>query len=308
MKVRRTYSTCITCLASPPNTWEHIIPEFVGGQLTARLLCSRCNNTFGSSLVAGLKTDPSIRLTLEELRDEIPHIAGPALEKSTLQGTAESGQKVRVSRRKDRFRVLPSAGPNDSLIIDTGEADHLITKVLLKSGASRDQAKQALRQFADLPLGEPMQLPDGKAIIKKQLPPLRPELSASQVDPRLPALIAFEFLAVIIGDQIYKTGLDPIRSFVLEGTPSETLQITDLQAGKRSGPIHAVLIRPVQPALVLQVRFFRWLTFEITLKNIQYNSIDSIYFEDLLSGDSYFAANHRDAENNEWLRIPRTSP
>jgi uncharacterized protein YbaR (Trm112 family) len=41
---------CYACVEPRPLTVEHIIPQAIGGKLTARLYCKECNETFGSDL------------------------------------------------------------------------------------------------------------------------------------------------------------------------------------------------------------------------------------------------------------------
>lgn len=253
--------------------------------------------------MAPAKADPSFRFALEALKHQIPTIASKALEKAPYIGKAVDGATIRASVRKGRIRVLPGRGPNDSLTIDTADAPEYITTVLLRSGATKDDAEEAARRFAELPNEAPMELTGGRRIVKKLMPPLLPDLSAAAHNDRLPALVAYEFLALLIGDQVYKPSLDPIRSFVVGGTRPEDIEIKYHQAGKTYGPIHAILIQPVQPALSIQVRFFRWLTFEITIGALQYSGPDSIYFEELVSGESFFAATHEDAHHENWLKL-----
>jgi hypothetical protein len=70
---------CVVCLGSPsegkPMTArsdEHIIPESIGGELSAFLLCKRCNNEMGR-MEALLARDLSVRRRVKyELQSRLP--------------------------------------------------------------------------------------------------------------------------------------------------------------------------------------------------------------------------------------------
>ena len=39
MKVKFDFDRCILCTENPADSWEHIIPDIIGGRLQARILC-----------------------------------------------------------------------------------------------------------------------------------------------------------------------------------------------------------------------------------------------------------------------------
>lgn len=81
MKVE--FDKCIYCLNKPADSWEHVIPQCIGGRLKARLLCSECNHVLGSKLVNKVKNDPSIRLAVRKLKGQIPQLF-EAIEKGQI--------------------------------------------------------------------------------------------------------------------------------------------------------------------------------------------------------------------------------
>jgi len=303
MKVNRSFSACIVCLDAEPDSWEHIFPKFLGGRLQARLLCTRCNNTFGSSLVASAKSDASIRLALEDLKDKIPKVANQALNKSTFVGDADDGSTIRVTRRKGETLVLPSRGPEGQLNFDTSEAVAHIKRIMLKSGATSDDVENIQRRFADLPNSEPISLTPDRIVVKKPLPTLKPELSSKSLDDRLVVLMALEFFAIVVGDHIYNRNFDSARTFIMNGTNSNDFEIEPQQAGKTYGTIHAIFIEPSDEGLAIQIRLFRWLSYRIIFKEIKYNGPDCIYFEDISDSTSYFAPTHADASDGRWMKL-----
>jgi hypothetical protein len=70
---------CVLCLVEPieedDQTWltdAHLIPASIGGRLSSRLLCRRCNSTLGTGVEAPLVADPGIRACIETLSDQLP--------------------------------------------------------------------------------------------------------------------------------------------------------------------------------------------------------------------------------------------
>ena len=82
-------------------TAEHIIPEQIGGKLSARFLCKPCNDHLGHGVEPAVKKDPSIRLAVEYLKVQLPK---QILEGLTYVGTGESGM-VRGKVKGGEFRV-----------------------------------------------------------------------------------------------------------------------------------------------------------------------------------------------------------
>jgi hypothetical protein len=48
------YGKCFACKETRLLTEEHIIPQSIGGRLTAFLYCEDCNSNFGRTLDAGM--------------------------------------------------------------------------------------------------------------------------------------------------------------------------------------------------------------------------------------------------------------
>src|SRR5574341_972257 len=140
MKVPYNFERCIIYLNQPCGDWEHVLPNFIGGRLQGRMLCSACNRNFGSSLVSKLKFDPSFRLAMEALKDRLPALYANAQEKATCIGNASDGSLIRASATRKGIKILPSRGTNASLILDTNEAANALLPKLIRYGISPDEA------------------------------------------------------------------------------------------------------------------------------------------------------------------------
>jgi len=105
MKITWQFDKCILCLKAPPNTFEHIIPESIGGRLQSYILCKKCNDFTGSKLISKVKQDPSIRIALRNLSNKVPD-----LEESVENGQIYIGRDINNNlltfiRKKSEFKV-----------------------------------------------------------------------------------------------------------------------------------------------------------------------------------------------------------
>lgn len=74
MRIKFDFDKCILCLKNSTDSLKHIIPTSISGRLIEQVLCSYCNNNSDSKLISKVKTDPSIRLVVKNLRYEIPEL------------------------------------------------------------------------------------------------------------------------------------------------------------------------------------------------------------------------------------------
>lgn len=304
MRVPYNFERCIICLNQPCGGWEHVLPDVIGGRLQGRMLCSACNSNFGSSLVSKLRFDPSFRLAIGALRDRLPTLYDNAQEKTTLVGSASDGSLIRASVTRMGIKILPGRGTNDSLILDTNEAANaLLTKLIRHGGISPDEAAMWKSRFLELQEGVPLQIPTGEILVKQPTPPLRPELYQFHVDDRLFALIAFEFLSLLIGKLIFRSSFDPIRKYILRGFDTEIVTVEHFAAGREYDTFHAMTVTAEEGAIRIDIRLFRRIAYVVTFHGFDYRGPDSVYFEDLLTPQSLIAPTQADATQGNWYTL-----
>ena len=107
MKVIWQFNKCILCLNNPPNTFEHIIPESIGGKLSTPILCSNCNNyVTGSKLIGKVKKGSSIRLAIKNLKNEIPDLEESIEEGQLYIGRDINNNLLTFIRKNSKFKIL----------------------------------------------------------------------------------------------------------------------------------------------------------------------------------------------------------
>jgi hypothetical protein len=84
MKIPWTTERCIVCMRTPraddersQMTDAHVIPESVGGRLSADFLCKPCNDEMGRA-EAFLPRDITVRLQVDAIRGQLPPTSSTA--------------------------------------------------------------------------------------------------------------------------------------------------------------------------------------------------------------------------------------
>ncbi len=169
---------CIICLRQTDLTKEHLIPEAIGGRLSARFLCGKCNNTLGATVDASARSDPSIRLAVINLSTKIPKLASLLTENQAFFGNSKGGD-VRGYMRNGKFRVRSTPKEDGSLIQPTDKAQQTVEKILRKSGYDISALKEGLEKFNLAPENERTNVASGLDVIKWSLQKVEPDLSTA---------------------------------------------------------------------------------------------------------------------------------
>ncbi|MFA4828381.1 MAG: HNH endonuclease [Thermodesulfovibrionales bacterium] len=299
MKIKFKFDKCILCLKNPADSWEHVIPQSLGGRLEACLLCTDCNNKFGSKFVSKLRSDPSIRIATDNLKDELPDLYKSAQDRLPFVGKADDGSIIKMSRKGNAWHTLSGPGANGSFIQDTNDTKKNIKRSLTKQCLSTQEISRWMQIFESVEEDKQVIFPAGTAIIKRKIPPLIPDLSLGHVSEQVPALIAYEFLALLINSSIYDNKYSELREYIKTGTCSKRFVVQRLSSGKYA-PAHMIDIQPDKTHFTIFIRFFRWLVFAVKFDKFAYSADTPIYIEDLKQKQSLIAPSRLLAENDKW--------
>lgn len=303
MHIPYQFSKCIVCKERDPGDREHVIPRIIGGRLTAKLLCDKCNHDFGSEITSGLKTDASIRLAVEDLKRVIPDFARRYLHRAEYVAKADDGSQVRLAKSGDSLRVLAGEGADQSIVLDTDEALGALAKKLERAGLAEDAIRNYQVRFFMAEENEPIGLPTNETFVKRPLPPPMPYLVHDPLDERFWMLLSLEFVALVIGNDVFRPSLDGVRSSILGLDQPVPISIAHYSAGSQYGPFHIVRLMANDNILGVEIRLFRWLATQVKFDWIEYEGPHPVYLEDLQDKRSYFAPDLRHAEQNKWIRF-----
>lgn len=119
---------CIICRKNKTGNPEHIIPEYIGGVMTARILCDDCNNYFGSSLISKIKNDPFFHFAILNLQNDIPDIYTRYFRNVEYIGYSGDGSTVTLYKKGNNLRILPKQD-GDYLTIDPSMLNDFIKSI-----------------------------------------------------------------------------------------------------------------------------------------------------------------------------------
>lgn len=255
---------CILCLLERELTIEHLIPEALGGRLTARFLCKACNSTLGAKVEASARTDPSIRLAVSNLSTKIPELAQKLAENQSFLGESKAGH-VRGYVSGGKFRVHSTQEKDGSLIQPTDKARQTIESILRKSGYNATPLEEALLAFDHAPEDERVQVAPGLEVVKWKLQKVQYDLSRPLMGTVIPLKIAFEFLACHLDTAIYNDlpQLAEIRQALHSGEDAcDAFHVERLNAEEYQ-PFHGLCFEGNDPYAKVQIRLFGWLGFRV---------------------------------------------
>ena len=271
MKIPWIDNRCILCLERGDLSEEHIIPAAIGGRLTAKLLCRGCNSQLGSTVEKVAKTDPSVRIALENLAFVIPEIYSEVIQNEPFLAKSGGGSVSGFFRNGD-FRVLSFKNADGSLILPTSNARKSIETMLMRQGCTELQIAQAIRRFDDASSNEIFRIHEGIEASKWDIERLEIDFSGtSLMNPLVPLKIAFEFMACQLGSAIYSTEpqLQQIRQVLVTQQSDDQCFGVDRLNAQEYKPFHGIAFEGNNPYAQFQVRLFGWLGFLCSLQVIK---------------------------------------
>ena len=291
---------CILCLKEDQLSIEHLIPKSLGGRLTCRLLCRSCNSKLGSELEASAKSDRDILDLAMRFQDLIPQLkelveSHPHVGHST-RGTVEGLIK------NDDFRIVPKTLEDGSIILPPDRTPQAVRAMLQRQGSSRLEIERALERISRLEEDEEDEVEAAPGVFVKNWPiqEIKPDTSKTgTISPLLPAIIAFEFLALHVGDAICgdESGLSEMRDiFRNRDEDSRALKVERLHAQVAyPSPFHGIALEEKTPYAKVQIRLFAKLAFRVHFRHIGLDAPSFQYTHELESGKEFV----RDLESGE---------
>lgn len=293
------FAKCILCTERAPDSREHIIPACIGGTLQALILCTACNSQFGAEFVCQLKRDPSIRMALSCVRARIPKLAAQIEEGLDFVAEDAGGTAVVVSQKKGRWKTKAKEIADNCMVMDTKDAEKYLRNGLRKQGMHGAEIELWAKKFENCNNNQELQLPNGETFVKKEAAVGLPRLTERFVDDRVPVFIAYEFLALCLGESILGPDFSPMRDYIRVGTKTEQVQVLQKRT-RQCTPDHKVRFGLSDSTLTVFVQFFRCYVFEVRFCSIPLPSEEIVYIEDLENRQRLLALSPEDARQGNW--------
>ena len=196
---------------------------------------------------------------------------------------------------KGKLEVLNEQKPDGSLILDTTKGIKEIERQLMKQGLSDKEIMKHLENFKNLQDNKMMRLPNGSSVIKWSIKKIFPDLKGPLLDDRVIVLMAYEYLSLLIGDNIFKDYFNSIRNLIKNGEDSVVIEIEHLR-GHEYYTNHRIFPEFRDDEIIINIWLFGWLVNRVHFKNIAFSCKDFVYIEDLKNKKSFLAESLEEAK------------
>ncbi|MCP4408818.1 MAG: HNH endonuclease [Gammaproteobacteria bacterium] len=289
MDIEWNHSRCIVCLNSGELTKEHVIPESLGGILTSRFLCCRCNSCFGAGFEANSRLAPEIRKAASGLGKDFSEL------KEKLELGAQYQSKFDEQTSKSKLRrdghIGTSKLKDGSLIVPETDAPNSITSLMRKRGVADQEIKDAIAAWRAAPAGYTVNLGAGIKVRKWQGHPSIPTYDELPLSPLVPLKIAYEFTALLVGCAIYSPQLQPLRDVLLKQDKDLAGRMVTDNWASSPDVFHGIAFEGNHEVAQFQVRFFGLLAYTVRFPKIAVEHPPIVY-------------THRLNTGKEWAHLP----
>lgn len=261
---------CVLCTLELPLTNEHVIPRALGGILECKFLCEPCNRMMGELYEGGLLDSPEIRLAIEPLRSTAPgayrQMVGRRL--FILDGP---GGSVEAVMQDGRIAAVSNTEWRDNEQVDTfgsvSATKRALRDGLADQGMGADQIELAIQRVAAATPDTRVPIAPSVEFANWTATGCTPTLAGRLADDRFALKIAYEFLAICLGDQIYHPGFEAIRTCLREKAPLPEMICLDGKRARAYSPTHSLLFRTSEVGTIVDVRLFGYLVWTVSFPN-----------------------------------------
>jgi|GEM_PF-3835829 len=269
MKAPGGFNKCTLCLSQDKLTYEHIIPESIGGFLEVDLQCAKCNNErIGSKLLPKAKKILPIRLAIRSLKHKLPELYN-AIEEGQEYSAKSSDDSITTAFLKKGV-IISKAGKDEKgvVTIDRKDTEKNLRGILEKEGFSASEIDKKLSTFNGYKIDAPLRLSNAITVIKRKFISLFPKSEDVDMDNRIITLIAYNYLCITTGETIFDESFDVVRKFILEGTETEHLLIEQFPYNGPYKPYHKIYREILEDRTKVTIVLFGSIAYVISFLNI----------------------------------------
>jgi hypothetical protein len=124
-------------------------------------------------------------------------------------------------------------------------------------------------------------------------------LKDATMDDRAIAMIAYNFLNLIILNSIYTDRLNFLREFIKEGKSSNRILIEHLRTTAETyGLFHRIFSKTYENEIIINIILFDYLVYRFHLKGFGFYDPVLVYLEDLKNNNSLYSPSIDEAKKN----------
>lgn len=300
MKIPWLDPRCVVCLSTPQDekpmtqrTHGHVIPESIGGKLSALNLCKQCNSDMGTA-EALLAQDVSVRLLVDQLEDRLPADVVTSVRyrqsyftEHEVYGRVEAGMDKQAELRPKESATIK--GDENTLKQALAELDRL--------GASEERKVALCEEFEQASPGNWIGVRPGYRIERLtdwSDVKFKPSLTDPIVPLHVPVGIAYLYLALCLNEGVYDEALAPVRSALQAAMKGGTAAADAYCAANRHGtrivePKHLLRAKAEGQDVQVNVQVFRDLVWPVRFPGVRLRGEQTLYLLDIEHGTEVWA-------------------
>jgi hypothetical protein len=183
------------------------------------------------------------------------------------------------------FQIRSKIENDGSLIQPTHIARKNVEKIIRKETSQEITVLDALKRFDEAEEGVEVSITKGIRIKKWGVKGIRPALGKRTINDLALVKIAYEFIALNLGRNIYEPAFDVYRSTLLANSISTDAYRIDYLTAPQYLPFHGVGLEQVSPYVIVQIRLFGLLAFRVHILRISIKGPRYYYTHDIENGE-----------------------
>ena len=308
---------CILCLGTPqpgtPMTARsdaHVIPRAIGGRLSARFLCKRCNGRMGQ-FEATLAQDVSVGALVDRLEAQLPEKVIKSIRNRRRYFTnhLELGRVEAAMNKKGNLQPKESEtfkSEENALMEVHAELDRIGARAA-ERGAFADAYDQAVPgDWVDVRPGFEIRKPIDLTDV-----PFTPSLTEPTLTPPWVLVgIGYLYLALCVDEGIYDPVLQPVRDALQAALDGDPTAAGAFCCANRHGtrivePVHMLRAKPDDDGTIVTFQVFRELVWRVRFPGVV-NPEQTPYSLNIATGEERWMSRppskrHRDARTGAGL-------
>ncbi len=263
MKIESNFEKCSICLSPKSLTYEHIIPNSLGGTLQCNIQCEQCNKELGSLIVSLAKEVYPVRLAINSLRNILPNLFMTIEKGQQYTGLNKPGDTSDLNFKNGKLKTRARMDNNGILNIDSKDTNKKIKSILTKEGLSPKDIDDSIFNFQKSVVDKPIRLSNKYQAIKRKFKDIYQTPGEIDMNERIIALIAYNYLCLILGSVILKDQLNFIRDFIKNGKVTDKIKIEQHPYTNEYEPYHRIHYEANDVSISIYIILFGSLFYKI---------------------------------------------
>ena len=169
----------------------------------------------------------------------------------------------------------------------------------LNKGFSKEKIEVSLREYSEAEADTEVILSSGMRVIKSLYSDIWQKPGPTRLEQRVSALLAYNFLCFLLGDDIFANHFDDIRDFLLNENMTEQIKIEEFPYTNSYAPYHRLWIETDKNCTIVFILLFGSIGLKVHIQNIVISGGSYIFVEDLIRRRILSASSFEEASNGE---------